>query len=602
MTGKELAERSADAKPLGLEGRSIGGIVLIFLLNLLGFWLLLPAALLGLSFFIDGVLSLNSLSVGPTLLSYPVAAVLLVLGLLLSLYSILIFAYFGDGMPIASLPPTQLVTKGPYSRSRHPIYLGYTVSLIGVSIFVKSASFLFIVLPAFTLGWIVYALLYEERVLGRRYAERYASYKQFVPLLFSIESLRRGEQKIKHSVTFMVTSVVFKAVNRFLFDVEVTGDPAPSVESPIIVMANHANYLDPFIINAYLKEYVRCSTTETVFRNPLARKYFVAVGTYSLARYNPVGIGAIRDSLRILKANTSLALFPEGERSWDATPLFLGDTVVRFLQKTSRPITVVNLSGNYNAWPRWARWPRRTKIKLHFHPPFVLSPKKSTEENKELLSKKLYSPGKSYDDSIEVNGKNLARGLPLLLWRCPLCMTNDSLHVEKENHVRCGACDSIWELKRNYHLNLLVNSSDRKPPAAQSLSEWYALIENAEEPAPIAKSYDFLQEDEKAYLESGQVKYSCFNKLKKRFSHKGRIVLTDRRLVFFGKGRVMFDELSDIGRVVIEGNNRVELGFAGKVISIRFKDESPLKWQAYISRAKADAGVSRIKTGAVDSD
>jgi hypothetical protein len=64
MTGKELAERSANAKPLDVRSRSVGGIVLIFLLNLIGFWLLLPASLLALSFFIDGVLSLGSLSIG----------------------------------------------------------------------------------------------------------------------------------------------------------------------------------------------------------------------------------------------------------------------------------------------------------------------------------------------------------------------------------------------------------------------------------------------------------------------------------------------------------------------------------------------------------
>ena len=89
MTGKELAERGASAKPLDMRSRSVGGIVLIFLLNLIGFWLLLPASLLALSFFIDGVLSLRSLSIGPPLFSNLVAAALLISGLLLSLYSIL---------------------------------------------------------------------------------------------------------------------------------------------------------------------------------------------------------------------------------------------------------------------------------------------------------------------------------------------------------------------------------------------------------------------------------------------------------------------------------------------------------------------------------
>jgi 1-acyl-sn-glycerol-3-phosphate acyltransferase len=479
------------------------------------------------------------------------------------------------------------VDVGPYSRSRHPIYLGYTISLIGLGVYVGSASFLLIVLPTFTLCWVAYALLHEERVLGRRYGDLYARYRQSAPLLFSISSFRKQGERVEHPVIHMLTLVVFRVVNRIFFDVEVTGDPNPAVEFPLVVVANHATYLDTFIISAYVKERVRCMSTESVFRNPIVRKYCLAMGAFPHARYKPLIIGPIRQALEMLGQGISVGSYPEGERSWDGEPLDVPDAVVKYLHKAARPVLAINMSGNYNVFPRWARRPRRGKIKLHFHAPFVLSKDKSLAENKRILLEKIHGPGKSYDETIQVKGKNLARGLPLLLWRCPLCGTNDSLLVERGVHLRCGECDGRWKLESNYRLTLLGDSVDSMKHAPETLSGWYGLIKGPKDIAPITMDYGFLLEDEKAYLESGQVRYSCFRGLTRLFSHKGRIVLTDRRLIFFDKKRVLSDELSEINNTAIEGNGRIELGFPDKVISIRLKHESPLKWQAYIRRAKA---------------
>jgi len=208
-----------------------------------------------------------------------------------------------------------------------------------------------------------------------------------------------------------------------------------------------------------------------------------------------------------------------------------------------------------------------------------------------MLHERLHSPGTSYDESVWVKGKHPAKGLPLLLWRCPLCKTNDSLHVENGVYLRCGACDSRWELKRNYHLKLLSNSSDREAPEAKTLSDWYALIKEVQDISPADLTCDFIEEGERAYLESGRVRYSSYDKLKRCFCYQGELILTDRRLIFVDGEQVLSDALSDIEKVVIEGNNCVELGFSDKMISIKFNHESPLKWQAYIDRIRAVAGL-----------
>lgn len=74
------------------------------------------------------------------------------------------------------LEPTALVARGPYRISRNPIYLGFTLSLIGVAALLGSST-PFVILPLFV--WIMQRRFVEpeERLLEQRFGEVYRAYK-----------------------------------------------------------------------------------------------------------------------------------------------------------------------------------------------------------------------------------------------------------------------------------------------------------------------------------------------------------------------------------------------------------------------------------------
>jgi protein-S-isoprenylcysteine O-methyltransferase Ste14 len=81
------------------------------------------------------------------------------------------------GTPIVPfLEPTALVTRGPYRISRNPIYVGFTLALIGVAALLGSSS-PFVVVPVFV--WIMHRRFVEpeERLLEHRFGEVYRAYK-----------------------------------------------------------------------------------------------------------------------------------------------------------------------------------------------------------------------------------------------------------------------------------------------------------------------------------------------------------------------------------------------------------------------------------------
>lgn len=76
-------------------------------------------------------------------------------------------------------PTTMLVTRGPYSISRHPIYLALVLILLGFAI--QTASVWFVILTV--VFWLAVQLLTvrkEEAYLANEFQERYASYRRSV--------------------------------------------------------------------------------------------------------------------------------------------------------------------------------------------------------------------------------------------------------------------------------------------------------------------------------------------------------------------------------------------------------------------------------------
>ena len=77
------------------------------------------------------------------------------------------------------MPPTALVTVGPYRWTRNPIALSHAAALIGLSLLLGSVSAAAIVV---VLAIPVHvAMVHEEKTLETRFGDAYRGYKASVP-------------------------------------------------------------------------------------------------------------------------------------------------------------------------------------------------------------------------------------------------------------------------------------------------------------------------------------------------------------------------------------------------------------------------------------
>jgi hypothetical protein len=78
---------------------------------------------------------------------------------------------------------------------------------------------------------------------------------------------------------------------------------------------------------------------------------------------------AVRVVLRRLSQGEGVGIYPEGERSWDASLQPFRRGTIRVLLKAGVPVIPCGVSGSYDVWPRWSKSIRRRTVRVEFGSP-----------------------------------------------------------------------------------------------------------------------------------------------------------------------------------------------------------------------------------------
>jgi protein-S-isoprenylcysteine O-methyltransferase Ste14 len=84
------------------------------------------------------------------------------------------------GTPMMQKAEPELVTSGPYSLVRHPIYSGILLAGIGTAL---ALSWLWLVAVGLAAIYFIYSAVVEERYLTRQFPDTYPAYKRSTKML-----------------------------------------------------------------------------------------------------------------------------------------------------------------------------------------------------------------------------------------------------------------------------------------------------------------------------------------------------------------------------------------------------------------------------------
>lgn len=220
-------------------------------------------------------------------------------------------------------------------------------------------------------------------------------------------------------------------------------DDMSKIEGPYILVSNHNTDLDPIFLSIASNRLLYFVATEKVTRMGfigfLIRRYFKPIIHYK----GKMGINTVKDMLAHLKAGYRVAVFPEGNRSFNGLTNDFVSTIGKLAKKSGASLVTFRLNGAYFSSPRWGKGIRRGKIYgqcVNVYQPDQLAQMSESEINtviKNDISEDAYALQESKHQAYK--GRNKAVGLESTLFACPKCRKIGSLYSRgDEVSCECG--------------------------------------------------------------------------------------------------------------------------------------------------------------------
>ncbi len=141
-------------------------------------------------------------------------------------------------------------------------------------------------------------------------------------------------------------------------------------EGGALLVSNHQSFIDPVVVGIHITREVHFMARDTLFANPLFGRLITSVNAFPVRR-GSADLGAIKESLRLLKQGHLVLMFPEGTRTTDGRVQPLLPGMFAIAKKARVPIVPVLIEGVFKAWPRHQILPAPGNVMVEYGAPIA---------------------------------------------------------------------------------------------------------------------------------------------------------------------------------------------------------------------------------------
>ena len=357
--------------------------------------------------------------------------------------------------------------------------------------------------------------------------------------------------KFRHRVVRNIVYCVLRPYVHFKYGIKIEKFKEQE-KRPYLILLNHQTPFDQFFVGMTFKGPVYYMATEDIFSLGWISSLIKYLVEPIPIKKQTTDVRAIINCLKVAKEGGTIAIAPEGNRTYSGRTEYMNPSIVALARKLGMPILLYRIEGGYGSEPRWSDVVRKGKMRVWCAR--VLKPEEYAEmSDSELfsaISETLYVDEACADS--EYHSKKSAEYLERAIYYCPFCGLS-----ELESHgeiIKCKKCGR--EIRYTPYKQLRGVNFDFP---YEFVADWY----NAQ------KAY-MNTIDVRAFTESPI--YTDRAVISEVIPYKHKIKLGEVSLSLYGNRIVagdlefLFDETS---AVTVLGKNKANIYHGGKIYQLK---------------------------------
>ncbi len=324
-----------------------------------------------------------------------------------------------------------------------------------------------------------------------------------------------------------------------------------------LVLYNHQTAFDQFFVGMPFKNHLYYVASEDLFSNGFTSKLIKYLVNPIPIKKQSTDVRAILTCMRVAKEGGSIAIAPEGNRTYSGRTEYMNPSIAMLAKKLALPIALFRIEGGYGVHPRWSDVVRKGKMDCYVSR--IIEP----EEYKDL------SDGELFDmirDGLYVNEtesdaeffhKKSAEYLERAIYVCPQCGL--SRFESSGDEIKCLKCgmSARYTAKKKF-----VSENEQFP--FENVLEWYEYQKKFVLGLDISRYFESA-----AYEERASLKEVVLYKRKIKIFDECRILLYGNKIEL-GEGEgAMTLGFDDVSSVAVLGKNKLNIYHKDKIYQIK---------------------------------
>ena len=323
------------------------------------------------------------------------------------------------------------------------------------------------------------------------------------------------------------------------------------------ILFNHQTGIDQFIVGTSFRGPLYYVASEDIFSNGFISKLLRWAVAPIPIKKQATDSRAVLNCLRIRKEGGSIAVAPEGNRTYSGRTVYIKPAIVALCRALKLPLLLYRIEGGFGVHPRWSDTVRKGKMRAYVAK--VVEPeeyeKMTDDELFAVIAETLHVDEGVADGNF--TGKHLAEYLERAIYVCPDCGL--AKFESDKDLIKCTKCGRTVR----YLPTKELEGVDKEFPF-RFLTEWDDYQSDFINQLDVA-SYG----DNSLFTDTATISEVILYKNKKKIEENAEIYLKGNGILVKG-ANVSFDfPYEKISAVSVLGKNKLNIYYEGKVYQLK---------------------------------